>query len=219
MRHTTLTLFHSVSRLMTLAGVALAFIACDRGCQGDGTTKTGGDSGDGGDVAHDTKGEFNPGITVGYDPDTPRPKRVTKKLRIKRYRNGRKEVIYLEPKPPKTFPLDPLAAASRTDAGVTVSAYGHTVSRSTDGGPVDGPTDPGPFYGNMILFCVDDCPDATFFQFVKLSFAFSIAGEPAHPPTAWGYDTLSGKPGPCRTRAPHRARRRNLPCTTRRGSG
>jgi hypothetical protein len=150
------------------------------------------------DVIHDTGNKFNPVIPGPLDADTHKPTKHRKRVRIKRRRNGKKEVSF---PPAKTiYPLDPVAGATGQAADhpdVKVSGYVHTVSKPKTGPPPEPPpNDPefGDYYGNMVLFCVDGCPDATFYQFVKETLTYSNKGETGSA-TDWGYDTSDGKPG------------------------
>lgn len=151
------------------------------------------------DVIHDTGTKFNPQIPGDIDPDTHKPKRHAKKTRIKRRRNGKKEVIF--PPSPTVYPLEHVPSGDGQIEGkpnVHVSAYVHTVEKPKPGDPSPEvpPNDPGfgNFYGSMVLFCVDGCPDAAFYQFYNQSFTYSNRGE-TNWKSGWHYDTISGKPG------------------------
>jgi hypothetical protein len=151
------------------------------------------------DVIHDTGDKFQPEIPGNIDPDTHKPKRHAKKTRIKRRRNGKKEVTF--PPAPTIYPLDPVPSGDAKIAGdpeVHVSAHVHTLSKPK---PNEPPPEPPPsdstfgdFYGNMVLFCVDGCPDATFYQFYNQSFEYSNKGETDWK-SGWRYDTGNGKAG------------------------
>ena len=151
------------------------------------------------DIIHDTGDSFNPQIPGAPDPDTGKPRRHAKKTRIRRRRNGKKEVTF---PPDKTvYPLDPVPAGAGQAADnpeVKVSAYVHTVDKPKD---TDQPSEPPPndsrfgdFYGNMILFCVDGCPGATFYQFYNETLSYSNKGETGST-SGWKYDTIDGKKG------------------------
>jgi hypothetical protein len=150
------------------------------------------------DPIHDTGDKFVPTIPVGWNPDTGTIKRRPKKTRIIRRRNGRKEITF--PPARTVYPLDPVPSASGQAAnnpGVKVSGYVHTVEepKPTEPQPPPPPADEqlGKFFGNMVLFCVDGCPDATFYQFYNQTISYSNKGE-TELKSGWRYDTLSGKP-------------------------
>ena len=88
------------------------------------------------EVIHDTGKAFNPQIPGNLDQDTHKPRRHAKRVRIKRRRNGKKEVTF--PPKPTIYPLDPVPSASgqaSNNPGVKVSGYVHTVEKPKQDNP------------------------------------------------------------------------------------
>jgi hypothetical protein len=150
-------------------------------------------------LEHDTPSSFEPAINGPIDRATGRRRRIPKKTRIKRYRDGKKEVTF--PPSRTVYPLDPVAGAggqatTPSNPNVKVSGYVHTVGKDDPNPPAAGdPDDPAYFHGNMIMFCVDGCKDATFYQFARQTFTFSNRAQPGSN-TSWNYDTSDQQKGP-----------------------
>lgn len=152
------------------------------------------------EVIHDTGKDYKPSIPVGTDPDTKKIIRREKNARIRRKKSGKKEAQF--PPDDHIYVLAPIGSAqgqAAENSDVKVSGYVLRVDK--DHSPQPGEKGIGDFSGNMILFCVDGCPDATFYQFYKLKATYDWTqgfshGDEDWDTGDWRYDTIRGGKGP-----------------------